>query len=479
MRLLASGLAALVFTTAGLGYDYIRNTRTGLPLKWPDGTVSLRIMLGTTPPLSDGSNYSDSAKGAADTWNALLGSIQFQTTIAAAGTPTDDNHVNELVFAADVFGQPFDKDPTKAKTILAITTTWRTGNQRTEGDIIFNTARTWDSYPGNLHPGIIDLHRVALHELGHLLGLDHPDEAGQTVSAIMNSHVSNLDTLAMDDITGAQNLYGPPGPPDNDNFTNATVITSLGPANAITVLGFNNLATKETGEPNHAGNIGGHSVWWKWTAPAAGSVLLDTRFSYFDTTLGVYTGTSLGALTKVASNDDIDPGIVQASSVTFNVTTGTIYYFGVDGFDADTGGIKLNLAFAPDGGSSPTITSQPFSVSTTAGNNVSFSVTATAGTSTITYQWQFNGTAISGASSSSLSLSSVTSTNAGTYTVVVSTAAGSVTSNAASLTVNAPMVVTPPPAPPPSSGGGGGGAPSLWFLLSLGTAGLARLFRRR
>ncbi|MBI2497966.1 MAG: immunoglobulin domain-containing protein [Opitutae bacterium] len=285
----------------------------------------------------------------------------------------------------------------------------------------------------------------------------------------MRSRISNLDTLTMDDITGAQNLYGPPGPPLNDNFADASVIGALS---------YNNLATKELGEPNHAGNSGGRSVWWKWTAPASGSVTLDCRGSYYDTTLGVYTGTSLAALTTLVSNDDINPGVVQASSVTFNVTTGTVYYFGVDGFDADTGGITLNLALSPVGGILPTITTQPLSLTTAAGNNVTLDVVASAGTSTISYQWYFNDAAISGATSASLTLNNVSSANAGTYKVTVSTEAGMVTSNPATLTVTTPIVVPPAPAPAPK-GGGGGGAPSLWFGAALSLLAAGRWLRMK
>jgi hypothetical protein len=429
-------------------------------------------MLGSAQTNIDGTNFNTSAKNAADTWNALLGSIVFQSTLTT-GTATDRNRLNELVFDSKIYGEDFGE-----KT-LAVTTTWRLGNDRTEGDIIFNSARTWDSYPGVTRSGVIDLHRVALHELGHFLGLDHPDEAvpPQGVSAIMNSRISSLDTLSMDDITGAQNLYGPPGPPENDNFAKATVIGQLDANNKATLTGFNTLASKETGEPNHAGNAGGRSVWWKWTAPASGPVTIDCRGSYFDTTLGVYTGTGVGSLTMIASNDDIDRGVVQASTVTFTATTGTVYYVAVDGFDADTGGITLNLALSPVGGTKPTITAQPFSLTTVVGNNVTLSVTATAGTSTLSYQWYFNDAAIAGATSATLSLSNVTMTNAGTYTVVVMNEAGLVTSNPATLTVTAPIVV--PPTPAPSSGGGGGGAPSLWFISALSLLALARFFRRR
>jgi len=47
---------------------------------------------------------------------------------------------------------------------------------------VFNNRRTWDSYRGALRSRSEDFRRVAIHEFGHVLGLDHPDEAGQRVS---------------------------------------------------------------------------------------------------------------------------------------------------------------------------------------------------------------------------------------------------------------------------------------------------------
>ena len=41
-----------------------------------------------------------------------------------------------------------------------------------------------------------------------MLGLDHPDENGQRVTALMNSIIGNLDALTADDIAGALSLYG-------------------------------------------------------------------------------------------------------------------------------------------------------------------------------------------------------------------------------------------------------------------------------
>jgi hypothetical protein len=99
-------------------------------------------------------------------------------------------------------------------------------------------------------------------------------------------------------------------------------------------------------------------------------------------------------------------------------------------------------------GSAPTISAQPINQSVNVGQTASFSVTA-AGSGTLTYQWQRNGTSISGATGSSYTTpATVIGDNASTFLVVVSDAAGSTSSSAASLTVTAP--VSPPPNSPPS-----------------------------
>jgi hypothetical protein len=82
----------------------------------------------------------------------------------------------------------------------------------------------------------------------------------------------------------------------------------------------------------------------------------------------------------------------------------------------------------------PVIVSQPQSQTVIAGANVSFSVIAT-GTTPFNYQWFFNGQAISAATGYSYSIARVQSSQAGTYTVVVSNSYGSVRSDQATLTI--------------------------------------------
>src|SRR5216110_460704 len=87
--------------------------------------------------------------------------------------------------------------------------------------------------------------------------------------------------------------------------------------------------------------------------------------------------------------------------------------------------------------SPPKITAQPANQTVTAGQSASFSVSAT-GAAPLSYQWQKNGSAISGATTATYSTPPTTSADNGAqFKVMVSNARGSATSNAATLTVTA------------------------------------------
>jgi hypothetical protein len=130
-------------------------------------------------------------------------------------------------------------------------------------------------------------------------------------------------------------LTGVTSAPANNSFANRQVVSG----SSGTVTGSNGGATKESGEPNHAGNFGGRSIWYSWTAPSTGLATFDTGQSNFDTLLAVYTGTSVSALTHVVSNDDSQEGLT--SRVAFSATAGVIYKIAVDGYDGDSGSVGL------------------------------------------------------------------------------------------------------------------------------------------
>ena len=128
--------------------------------------------------------------------------------------------------------------------------------------------------------------------------------------------------------------------PTNDNFANASVLSGVSGSVSADTSG----ATREAGEPTVVGNAGGHSVWYGWTAPASGSVSVDTHGSVFDTTLAVYTGSSLSGLSKLVENDDTSD---TTSKVSFTAVAGVSYWIQVDGYNGTShppwyGALKLN-----------------------------------------------------------------------------------------------------------------------------------------
>jgi len=128
--------------------------------------------------------------------------------------------------------------------------------------------------------------------------------------------------------------------PSNDGFASRITLSgSSGNSSSVTLF-----STREAGEPNHAGNnTGSKSVWWRWTAPAAGQLTLDTHGSGFDTLLAVYTGTGVAALTPVAASDN-DGTAGGASGLVLQTQAGQEYEVAVDGASGAAGTAVVNWA---------------------------------------------------------------------------------------------------------------------------------------
>ena len=184
--------------------------------RWPAGSVvPLQFGLGPVQGiLSDGNTTWDgAAKSAVDPWNQVTSRLKLQVNLSpylSFNPPVvSGDGLNSIVFADTIFGQSFG-----AQTV-AVTVRRFTGSTMREADVLVNNAQAFDSYHGLLRieqDGTVlsDIHRVLIHELGHVIGLDHPDTHGQNVQAIMNSIEGDRETLSADDIAGAQFLYGDP-----------------------------------------------------------------------------------------------------------------------------------------------------------------------------------------------------------------------------------------------------------------------------
>jgi len=106
-------------------------------------------------------------------------------------------------------------------------------------------------------------------------------------------------------------------------------------------------ATKDEGEQNHAGQPGGASYWYTYTAPGGGVLQFDTTGSTFSTILAVYTGPGDSFSTLVSVGAAYTTNNIQPSVLVSNVVSGTKYYVVIDGYLGASGAATLNVFFTP------------------------------------------------------------------------------------------------------------------------------------
>ena len=151
---------------------------------------------------------------------------------------------------------------------------------------------------------------------------------------VTGSFMATAGTTYRIELTGGGNeaswrLNLQPGP-GNDAFASRTVI----PGSIFSTKANNTFATKEPGEPDHAGDAGGASLWWSWTAPADGELTLTVTNSDSSLPLlAVYAGNNLSNLVMVAA-DRMPPPTFEyiANPLTFPVEAGVTYQIAADGY---------------------------------------------------------------------------------------------------------------------------------------------------
>jgi predicted Zn-dependent protease len=285
--------------------------------RWPSGSIVMNLQQGSSGSLIDGStNWDAVTEGALATWNPFLNGVSFRAATNASAGVSSRNGVNNVAWADDMYGDAFGD-------AVAVTVYLYRGTTMVEADVLFDRGRNWNSYRGNLRRGsdgktLYDLRRVALHEFGHVLGLDHPDDHNQSVTAIMNSRVSNVDSLQTDDTNGVRAIYGAPAaaPVFRDRLLSGA---RLLPGQQLTSLnGRYRLAYQADGNLVLYDDVNRDTPWSSGTAgTSAGQAVMQTdgNFVVYDAQIKDQwvTGTTGNPNARLQVNDDGNVVVYKAN----------------------------------------------------------------------------------------------------------------------------------------------------------------------
>ena len=149
---------------------------------------------------------------------------------------------------------------------VGITFTWYSGNVIDEQAVVFDPAENWDD---------VSFYDVALHELGHVLGIDHSDVYSSVLSTppyTLYADQPGRDQLTADDIAAARALWGQPGSgpptsrpptPNIERYGTPGNDTIIGNAGDDTMYGFGG-DDRLLGGAGNDSIVGGTGNDWLW-----------------------------------------------------------------------------------------------------------------------------------------------------------------------------------------------------------------------
>lgn len=197
----------------------------------------------------------------------------------------------------------------------------------------------------------------------------------------------------------------------------------------------------EPGEPIVCNQDAGSPGWYSYVTPVAGSLVINTAGSGFNTVLGVYVGpgNSFSTLTNIGCGYTTNYALNGQPVVYIpNVPAGQTNYIVVEGENGVGGTVHLNIGL----GAPVSIDVPPTNQFAGPGTNVTLAVSAS-GAGPLSYFWEFNGTNIPGATNGTLTVN-MQAAEAGTYTVVVSNLVSVTATQAVLSLVLPPAIVNQP-----------------------------------
>ena len=161
---------------------------------WPGNSVV--FMTGDLNGNNDG--WKAAVEEAARRWTDVPTGFRFAASRqSGSGQLCASSGDNKVVFSADSCGDAW------GSTTLAVTHWWSSNGEITKADILFNSGRNWNVYDGPMRFSAVDFRRVAMHEIGHAVGLDHNPAAGR----LMSPTAGDTYLPQLDDINDLRALY--------------------------------------------------------------------------------------------------------------------------------------------------------------------------------------------------------------------------------------------------------------------------------
>ena len=169
-----------------------------LDASWPEGRTTFFVDFQSSNPTMEPTKFQPAFIEAMSFWNESSTFI-FDLDESRAQDPCSEGG-NGVAFASTACGDAF------GDSTLAIAVTRIEGSIATSTGIVFNDAKAWDVFAGpTALTGPIDFRRVAVHELGHALGLDHSDDGQAIMRPTLG--IGGTEVPQPDDIAGVAQLY--------------------------------------------------------------------------------------------------------------------------------------------------------------------------------------------------------------------------------------------------------------------------------
>ena len=190
--------AVLVCGTAPSIAYVLETDGSGHNLSWSSPTTTFDVSI---PDTANTGIWSTAFENAMADWNAVT---PFTYLINRTySNPCNTSGVNGVAFGTTDCGPAF------GSSVLAITTYYYSTSSTphlNHAGVVFNSNKSFNVYSGPITGTVYDFRRVAVHELGHALGLGH--QPNNSIPAIMTPDTNSIEVPQADDIAGVQALYG-------------------------------------------------------------------------------------------------------------------------------------------------------------------------------------------------------------------------------------------------------------------------------